>query len=142
MSLHALDTDILSLYQRGHPIVVQNVAARSAADLAITVISIEEQLSGWYALLRSTKRRDHLSLAYQSLADSIPFLAKFRILAFPETAMQLFARLAALRLNIRKMDLRIAAIALEFGAIVVTRNVRDFQRVPGLGVEDWTVLSS
>jgi tRNA(fMet)-specific endonuclease VapC len=47
--------------------------------------------------------------------------------------------LKALRLNVKKMDLRIAAIALENSAIVVTRNLRDFQRVPGLMVEDWTV---
>jgi tRNA(fMet)-specific endonuclease VapC len=138
VSLYALDTDILSLYQRGHAIVCQNVAAHGPTDLAITVISVKEQLSGWYALLRGAACRDHLSLAYQSLADSIPFLAKFRILAFPETAIEQFERLAALKLNIRRMDLRIAAIALEHGAVMVTRNVRDFQRVPDLAVEDWT----
>jgi tRNA(fMet)-specific endonuclease VapC len=138
LTLHALDTDILSLYQRGHPIVCQRVAANAPTDLATTVISVEEQLSGWYALLRNSTRRDRLSIVYQSLADSIPFLAKFRILAFPESAIERFEGLAALKLNVRKMDLRIAAIALEHGAIVVTRNVRDFRRVPNLIVEDWT----
>jgi len=87
VSLHALDTDILSLYQRGHPAVCQHVAAHPPVDLAITVISIEEQLTGWYALLRTTTRRDHLAIAYQSFAESIPFLARFVILAYPETAM-------------------------------------------------------
>ena len=139
MSLRALDTDILSLYQRGHPVVCQHVAAHPPVDLAITVISIEEQLTGWYALLRTTTRRDHLAIAYQSLAESIPFLARFVILAYPETAILRFEQLVGLKLNVRKMDLRIAAIALEQGAVVVTRNVRDFRRVPGLVVEDWTV---
>jgi tRNA(fMet)-specific endonuclease VapC len=47
-------------------------------------------------------------------------------------------RKQAAKLNVRKMDLCIAAIALEHQAIVVTRNVRDFQRVPNLVVEDWS----
>jgi len=37
------------------------------------------------------------------------------------------------------MDLRIAAIALEEGCVVVTRNVRDFWRIPGLIVENWAI---
>jgi tRNA(fMet)-specific endonuclease VapC len=80
VSLFALDTDILSLFQRGHPVVCQHVAAHAPAELATTVISVEEQLTGWYTLLRRTSRRDHLAVAYQSLADSIPFLAQFRVL--------------------------------------------------------------
>lgn len=66
-------------------------------------------------------------------------LGRWRILPYTESAIARVAGLKALRLNVRLMDLRIAAVALENQAVVVTRNRRDFGRVPGLGVEDWSV---
>jgi len=35
------------------------------------------------------------------------------------------------------MDLKIASIVLVHGATLLTNNVRDFEKVPGLKVEDW-----
>ena len=49
--------------------------------------------------------------------------------------------LKRMNLNVRKMDLRISAVVLEHGGVLVTRNVRDFQRVPGLPIEDWSSSS-
>ena len=45
--------------------------------------------------------------------------------------------LLAMKPNVGRMDLRIAAIALEEDAVVITRNLRDFERVPGLACENW-----
>jgi tRNA(fMet)-specific endonuclease VapC len=139
MTPHILDTDTLSLLQQGHPRVSQQCRARPANDLAITVISVEEQLSGWYTALRKARRPDDLALAYQSLADTVPFLAQWTILSLTAAAISRSQQLIGLRLNVRRMDLRIAAIVLEHGGTLVTRNTRDFGRVTGLVLEDWSI---
>ena len=138
MSLFILDTDILSLYQEGHVAVTQRILTHRISELAVTVITVEEQLSGWYRVLRRAKRRPELADAYQRLAEAVPFLAQFAILPFTEAAILRFEQLLAAKLQVRKSDLRIAAIALEYGGTLVSRNLRDFQRVPGLAVEDWS----
>ncbi len=120
MSLHVLDTDILTLYQLGHAEVVRRVLACPIADLAITVISVEEQLGGWYTQLRRTKKRDQLARVYQRLADNVASLSRFRILSFTEPAIARQEELKRAKLNIRKKDMCIAAIALDQGAVVVT----------------------
>jgi tRNA(fMet)-specific endonuclease VapC len=139
MSLYVLDTDVLTLFEKGDPVVIRNVIAHTADGLAITVISVEEQLSGWYAQVRRVKRRDLLAQAYQRLATNVEFLADMLILPFPEPAIVRYENLKTLGLNVRKMDLRIAAVTLEHGGILVTRNLRDFQRIPNLIVENWAV---
>ncbi len=138
MSLYLLDTDTLSLLQRNHPVVLRHVAAVPATDVAITVITVEEQLSGWYSELRRARKSDEIAQVYLRLTNAVKALATLTVLTFPEAAVNRYFALLKMRLNIGKMDLRIAAIALEHGARVVTRNRRDFQRVPNLAIEDWT----
>jgi tRNA(fMet)-specific endonuclease VapC len=60
-----------------------------------------------------------------------------QILSFTEPAIARYEQLKAMKLNVAKMDLRIAAIALEAGGTLVTRNLRDFQRIPNLPMENW-----
>jgi tRNA(fMet)-specific endonuclease VapC len=55
-----------------------------------------------------------------------------------EAAWDRFDQLFKSKLNVSSADLRIAALALEINATVVTANVRDFSRVPGLAWVDWS----
>ena len=72
------------------------------------------------------------------MADSLVFLARLPILPFTLPAMTRFQHLAGLKLNVGRMDLRIAAVVLEHHGNLVTRNARDLGRVPGLVLGDWT----
>lgn len=78
MTLYILDTDTLSLFQRGHP----------AVEVRCNACPSDQQ---------------------------------------------------TMRLGVGNMGLRIAATVLEVGGILVTRNTRDFSRIPGLPLEDWSV---
>jgi tRNA(fMet)-specific endonuclease VapC len=138
MSLYVLDTDIMTLYQHGHPRVVQQVLAHPVAQLTIAVISVEEELTGWYTKLRQARKRDQLARVYQRLSEAVPFFARFQILSFTEPAIVRYEGLRAAHRRVGKNDLRISAIALKHGATVVTRNSRDFKQVPGLTIEDWS----
>jgi tRNA(fMet)-specific endonuclease VapC len=122
-----------------HPIVSQRVGSCPLADLAITIITMEEQLTGWSAQLRRVRKHDDLARVYQQFTDTVRWVAGLRILSFTEPAIVRYEHLRTLRLNIGGYDLRIAAITLEYGGILVSRNLRDFQRVPNLVVEDWSV---
>ena len=137
MSLYVLDTDTFSLYHRGYPGLGEKVDAHPLQELAITVITVEEELSGWYGLLRKVRSPEEEVQAYERLAKAIPLLARWPILPLSHPALMRYETLKRMKLNVRKMDLRIAAIVLECAGVVVTRNVRDFQRVPSLAVENW-----
>ncbi len=138
MSLYILDTDILSLLQDRHPQVVTRVTQCPISDLAISVISVEEQLSGWYSRLRQAKKPDQLANIYRRLTNDVTALARLKILTFSEPAIHVYKQLHKQIPNVRKNDLRIAAIVLDNNAIVVTRNRVDFQRVPGIVIENWS----
>jgi tRNA(fMet)-specific endonuclease VapC len=140
MSLFLLDTDTLSLLEQGHPLVLQQVNSRPASEIAVSAISIQEQMQGFLASLTRARNRQQLALAYDMLVTRLlPVWGRFVVLSFPETAVLRFEHLRSLRLNVGLMDLRIAAVALENALIVVTRNQRDFGRVPGLAAVDWSV---
>jgi tRNA(fMet)-specific endonuclease VapC len=137
MAIYLLDTETLTHYQRSHTQVVEAVANHSTDQLCLSSISIEEQISGWSGLSRSAKNYQEQEQAAILLSTIVVSWNRFAIVPITEPALLRFDLLVRAKLNVRYNDLRIAAIALELGAAVVTRNRRDFGRVPALKIEDW-----
>jgi tRNA(fMet)-specific endonuclease VapC len=138
MSLYVLDTDHLSLYRYGHPEVSAHIEATPADQLAVTIITIEEQLRAWYTQVRRARDRDRLARAYQGLFEVAETSKYIRVLPFTSHAVERYFDLRSQLPRLGKMDLAIAAIALEYDGIVVTRNRRDFEQVPDLQLDDWS----
>lgn len=137
MTLYVLDTDQLTLLRRGHPEVTQRVAAVTPSELAITVITVEEQLTGWYTQIRKARSAEKLARAYDGLFQVVEFLRQVRVLPFTRSAVDRYLELRKALPRAGKLDLSIAAIVLDHQGILISRNRQDFENVPGLPLEDW-----
>ena len=139
MATYVLDTDILSLHQRKHPRVQAALANHAPDVLCLSTVTIEEQISGWSALARSARTPQTHEHAAMFLAALVVSWREFAMVPLTIAAIARFEVLVRAKLGVKRNDLRIAAIALELGATVVTRNRRDFGRVSGLIIEDWSI---
>jgi tRNA(fMet)-specific endonuclease VapC len=139
VSLYILDTDHVTLLQHAHPSVRQHAAASAPNTVAVTIITAEEQLRGWLDAVRRHSTTPRQLWAYKGLHDMLLFLNEVEILPFDQAAYDRFAALRQQKIRIGSQDLRIAAITLAVGGILVTRNQRDFAQVPGLTLEDWSI---
>lgn len=139
-----LDTDHFTILKYGDSEAARNLSLNMAVsvdqDFATTAISLEEQMRGLLALLnRSGTEVDRQLPAYRRLVELVQFFSNWRIMHFDDAAAAEFKRLRKLGLRIGTMDLKIAAIALALGATVVTANLKDFELVPELKIENWLV---
>ena len=112
----------------------------SGDGYATTVITLEEQARGWLAAIKRRPDVEAQVAAYDRLLLLYRFLADWEIVAFDQRAASEFKRLRKAKVRIGSQDLKIAAIALVNGALVLSANLRDFQQVPGLRVENWLVV--
>ncbi|MFH1907625.1 MAG: type II toxin-antitoxin system VapC family toxin [Chloroflexota bacterium] len=137
-SRYLLDTDHISLAQRGHPHISARILATPPEFLAVSIITVQEQLQGRLAQVQAARDMEALVRAYQALHEAVTFHRAIPILDFDERAAAIFTSLRQQKLRIGTLDLRIAAVALAAGATLITRNRRDFDRAPGLVIEDWS----
>ena len=139
MILYIFDTDTLTLFGRLHPAIFRNVMLHLADDIRVTAVTVEEQVGGWYSAIRAARTPQQIEDAYTRFTESVRELSGWDAVPFTVAAVQRYQALLRQKLNVGGNDLRIAAIAMEVGAVVVTRNLRDFRRIPGVQCEDWSV---
>lgn len=140
---YLLDTDHISFLQkrRGpeHAALIARMARHSPADFTFSIVSFHEQVLGGHALLNRARTTTRLIRGYAFLLETFRSYVTTHVLPFDAAAATVLDGLQAQKLSVATMDLRIAAIALSQGLTLLTRNTRDFGRVPGLVTEDWTV---
>ena len=135
-----LDTDHINVLQAqgsGAAALVGNMAISSDQDFATTAITVEEQMRGWLALIHRLNDVDRQIPAYERLIGLFDFFARWQIVPFDSSAADHFKRLRKQQVRIGTMDVKIAATALACDALLLSANLRDFQQVPALRVENW-----
>lgn len=137
--LYILDTDHLSLLQNGHPTVSRRLLNTSPENLVTTTVSLAEQLQGRLAVINRAKSESSAAYGFKRLQETVLFYQTLPQIAYDERAAAKFEARRKQKIRIGTQDLRIASIALVHGATVVTRNLRDFSKVPNLDVVDWSV---
>lgn len=135
-----LDTDHMSLIQRGGP-EGQRIRLRLRAlppdDIATTIISYEEQMRGWFARLARAATPERQVFDYGEV-KLLRDYCSIAVLDFDNDAAAKFQRLRATKTRVGTMDLKIAAVVLTNSAVLLTHNMTDFGKVPGLRAEDWS----
>jgi tRNA(fMet)-specific endonuclease VapC len=139
--MFVLDTDHMSLLEwdnAGAFRLRERLAESDPAEVATTIISYEEQVRGWMAYIARARSIEQQVEAYRRLRRHLDNYRQIPVLDFGEDAAARYESLRRARVRIGAMDLKIAAIALAANATLLSRNVSDFQKVPGLNIDDWT----
>lgn len=129
-----LDTDTISLIQRGVGPQFKTLTKMlddSGDAVFVTVISLDEQLHGAFREIASSDARVRIR-SYRRLREIAEDYAGRPMLDYDDKAESIFDRLKGMKGRPATKDLRIASIALSHDAVLVTGNVRDFEKVPML----------
>jgi tRNA(fMet)-specific endonuclease VapC len=135
-----LDTDHVSVLTDQRITIRENLLRGldgATDDLALPILSIEELLRGWLAKIHSTRSPTGQIVPYLRLGKLVDFLASWPIAHWTEAAVNVYDSLRSKRIRIRTQDLKIASIALANDALLLSANLRDFEKVPELHVADW-----
>lgn len=135
--MYLLDTTVwIDLIRTNSQSIRRNLADRQESVIGLSIITVCELQ---YELKKRAEKFPHLRAREQSLLAAM--LAPFQVFLLDHSTVELYGsvRCALERTGrgIGALDTFIAAQALALSATLVTSNVKEFSRVPGLQVQDW-----
>jgi tRNA(fMet)-specific endonuclease VapC len=134
-----LDTNILTAMYSGNAKVLTALDRSEDPDVATTIVNKVELLKGRMDFLLKAESGVEILRAQAWFQETERLLQAIPVVTFDSRAAELFDQLSqrsALR-KIGRADLLIGTIALVNRATIVTRNLKDFQRIPGLKLVNW-----
>lgn len=108
------------------------------AQVFTTIVTAQEVTEGWCAFIRKQRAGSEPQIhGYREFQHSLEILMELTLLPFDEPAAEIARRLKKELPRLGTQDLKIAAICLAHDGMVLTRNLVDFHKIPGLRVENW-----
>jgi tRNA(fMet)-specific endonuclease VapC len=138
--MNAFDTDILTELFAGNAALLARFDAIDADKRGIPVVVAAEIARGWLAAIRQAeagKGRMSLDYAFGRYQQSLEKLRPHTILPYTAAAHALVEHWQHSKIRVGTNDMRIAAICIDSGATLITRNARDYTQLPGLTFDVW-----
>ncbi len=134
MLKYLLDTNIVIYTMKNRPQQVKRSFKQHAGQMCISAVTLGELVFG----------AEHSQQVERNLADIEAMVARLEVLPLDKKAAYHFGQIRAVLYRsgqpIGPYDMMIAGHARSFGLILVTNNVKEFEMVPGLIVENWSVV--
>jgi len=131
MLKYMLDTNIVIYTIKNRPEYIRKLFNLHSEQLCISTVTLGELVFG----------AEHSQQVERNLADIKAMIARLEVLPFDNKAAYHFGQIRAELYRIGKpigpYDMMIAGHARQSGLILVTNNVKEFSRVPGLILENW-----
>jgi len=132
MLKYLLDTNIVIYTMKNRPRQVKRHFQKHQGEMCISAVTLGELVFG----------AEHSQQVERNLADIEALVARLEVLPLDSKAAYHFGQVRAALYNvglpIGPYDMLIAGQARASGLILVTNNINEFERVPGLLLENWT----
>ncbi len=141
--MFVLDTDHIGILQRQRgaefDTLIANLSKCDPLEIFTSIVSFHEQINGWTKYIKGSSDTSRTVRGYSQLEQILTDFANAQVLPFSSTAAEVFDDLRTRKIRVATMDLRIASIVISSQMTLLTRNAVDFERIPNINIEDWTV---